>query len=432
MENPVKKLKFLSVFVLALINSNLLTSSIVDRKKAVTVPEGTSLDISKTTKETFFKKVSPSTKTSPSMTVEDTIEKEIQAKIPEINFDQEIVFGQSAFLEKGPLKIYGELIRNAILARFKRENEHGGINNKTLRLVSINDFGDPQTTFKNIKVMKKNKIDMFVGNMGTRSTMRILPLVEKKEIALLFPWADDERLRDSSLSHLINGPGFMQRQINQLVKYATKKLQLDKIAIFYEDSLPGKSNKDYFTKKLAENGITPAATASYNMLTSEIEQPAKTLIKSNPKLVVCMTTSMPAVKMINEFLESGHYGTSFIGTDSTLFVSNILRKKGVPFAYASNFPNPSKSNVPIIKNFREDMLRFFPKDGQTILSLAHYIHADIIINALKKITGKVTKEKVIEQIEKMKQYDLGGFTINFNKDTRQAYTGEIHIIKGQS
>ena len=43
-----------------------------------------------------------------------------------------IVFGQSAFLGDGSLQLYGELIRNAINARFNRVNKQGGIAGRNL------------------------------------------------------------------------------------------------------------------------------------------------------------------------------------------------------------------------------------------------------------------------------------------------------------
>lgn len=63
---------------------------------------------------------------------------------------KEILFGQSAFLSPGSLQLYGELIRNAITARFNRVNKSGGIRGKKLRLVSMDDRGEAPRTAQNI------------------------------------------------------------------------------------------------------------------------------------------------------------------------------------------------------------------------------------------------------------------------------------------
>jgi len=355
-----------------------------------------------------------------------------QTGFPKIDLKKEIIFGQSAFLSEGALQLYGELIRNAILAKFNSVNKKGGINGKILRLISFDDAGDPQKTFSNINLMKKNKIDMFLGLSGTRSILKILPLIRKKEIAVLFPWAGDEKLRQSNLSHLINGIGWIEPQIKSLTKYSLDRLRLNKIAIFHEDSSFGSTNKDTLVKELKKRNVTPVKIASYNRFTMNIKFPAEKLIETDPKVVISLATSMPTVKLINKFLELGHYGTKFIGIDSTMFVGNILQRKGVTFHYASPVPNPLKSDIPIVKEFKADMKEYFPNDTLNILSLSYYIHASIIVDALKNIVGPVTKEKLITQIEKMKNYDLGGFPIDFDNETRHAYKHKIRILKGKT
>ena len=78
----------------------------------------------------------------------------------------------------------------------------------------------------------------------------------------------------------------------------------------------------------------------------------------------------------------------------------------------------------------EDMKKYFDYDPPNILSLSYYIHAAIVIEALKKIEGPITQEGLLEQIESMQNYDLGGFTVSFNPTTRHAYEHNISILKG--
>jgi ABC-type branched-subunit amino acid transport system substrate-binding protein len=340
-----------------------------------------------------------------------------------------IVFGQSAFLGDGALQLYGELIRNAIHARFNRINKLGGINGQKLELVSMDDRGEPEITQKNISIMRKRGIDMFLGNMGTRSVFKVLPLIEKKEIAILFPWGGDKRLRKPHLTNLVNGLGLMAPQLDKIIEYIFEDLRLKKIAIFYDDSAFGKTNKNEIITQLKSKGVTPVATASYNRFTMDIETPAKKLIKTDPKVVICLATSMPTVKLINSFLERGHYGTKFIGIDSTMFVGDILKRKGIDFAYSSPMPHPKKSNLPIVKQFREDLSKYFPADTPNVLSLSYYIHAAIICEALKKIQGPITKEKLLVNVENMKNYNLGGFIVSMDPNTRHAYPHKISILR---
>lgn len=341
-----------------------------------------------------------------------------------------ITFGQSAFLSEGSLQLYGELIRDAINARFKRINQAGGINGKVLKLESVDDLGEADRSYTNIEMFRKKKIDMFLGFTGTRGVLKALPLIKKKEIAMLFPWGGDDRLRQPNLTHLVSGLGLMEPQIDAIVEHVVYGMRINKVAIFHDDGGFGIANKNMTIEKLAEEDIEPVAVASYNRFTLNVKAAAEELIKADPKIVICLATSMPTAKMINQFLANGHYGTKFIGIDSTMFVGNILKQKGVHFEYTSPMPHPEDSDLEIVKEFREDMEKSSPEDPLNILSLSYYIHAAIVEHAIKKIPGTVTKEGVLQEIQNMKNYNLGGFIVNFDPQTRHAYPHNISIIKG--
>jgi hypothetical protein len=63
-------------------------------------------------------------------------------------------------------------------------------------------------------------------------------------------------------------------------------------------------------------------------------------------------------------------------------------------------------------------------------SLEGYIAASIFIDLLKKIDGEITKEKIIEQAEKIKKYDFKGLSLNFNPKNRNLF-GCVFLDTGE-
>lgn len=365
--------------------------------------------------------------------------KKLEGKEPEydkhvnrvrVDHRHEIVFGQSAFISGG-FKIYGQIIQNAIKARFLRVNSEGGVQGKMVRLVTLDDLGEPVAAKKNVEIMmKKHNIDMFLGNMGTRSILAVKPLIEKGEIAMLFPWGGEEQLRSADLKYIVNGLGFVEPQIDYVVDHVVETLRINKIALFHADGDFGKQNAKFALSALAKHDITPVSVGSYNRFTMNIVKTADQIIKSDPKIVLCLATSMPTVKLINHFYESGYYGTKFLGIDSTFLVGEILKSRGIPFNYASYVPDPLKAEYQIVKEYRHDIKRFFPNECPNILGLAYYLHAAIVIEAAQQVDGLITKEAIIEKIEKMQKKDIGGFLVNFDPKTRHAYPLQTTPIKG--
>lgn len=348
-----------------------------------------------------------------------------------IDHDMEYVFGMVGSFT-GHFRLYGTTIRNGIMSYFKRINAQGGLHNKRLRLICVDDYGQPQTTGKVIKRLRReHKITSFIGNMGARNIAHIKPLIAHKKIALLFPWGGDELVSGPRLENLINGPGSMLPQLKALVSYCVNELLLRKIAIFYSDGTFYSNAKNHVLNILKKYRIKPVGIASYNRFTMDIHTPAKRLKKADPKVVLCLGSSQPVTKLMSRFFELGHYGTTFIGIDSTMFVPDILRAKGAAYAYTSTVPNPHTSTLQVARDYRHDSQLFFEHDILNILSFSYYIHAGIIVKALEATDDSTSLlTTIIPRIEAMENTDIGGFSVTFNKKTRHAYPQVASIIKG--
>jgi ABC-type branched-subunit amino acid transport system substrate-binding protein len=333
----------------------------------------------------------------------------------------------------GHFRLYGTAIRNGMLARFRHINkEENGINNKWIRLICVEDNGNPNLAHKIItQLRKKHNVATFVGNMGTRNVAHVTPLIERKRIAMLFPWGGKEDLRSSHLTNLVNGLGHMEPQIKDIIEHCINGLLLKKIAIFHSDGTFYSNAKDTTVTLLKEEGLRPVALASYNRFTMDINTPAKRIIDADPKVVICLGSSYPIAKLISRFFQLGHYGTTFIGIDSTMFVPDILRAKGASYSYSSTVPNPITDVSQISQEYRDQMQDMFPNEIQNILSYSYYIHATLIERSLKSLSVSADLHTdLIPVIEKMENVDLGGFTANFDQQTRHAYTNTVTIIKG--
>ena len=406
-----------------------------DQKINIATQEKEKISINK---ETQQRKIPIKNKPKKQITTQDETKQEIKkttTKKKEIKEEKkEIVFGQTGSFS-GSLKAYSEMIKTAINTCFKAANNSGNLANIKLRLESLDDKGQANIAAKNIqKLYKKNKIDMFLGCTGTRGVLKVLPLIESEKIAMFFPWGGDKKLMRPNLTHQINGLGLMAPQTEKLINYIVKELRLKKIALFHSDGDFSVQTAKKTISQLTKYGISPVKTASYNRFTMDIESTSKKLIEADPKIVLCLATSMPTAKLINDFFAEGHFGTLFFGIDSTLFVKKILKDKGdIKFKYSSSVPNPTNDKLAIVKEFQTNLKKYYPESFEeniNILSLAYYIQAKIIVEAIKIVDEPITKEKIIKAIENMKNFDLGGFEINFNPLTRYAFGQNIILIKG--
>lgn len=346
-----------------------------------------------------------------------------------LDHNKEIIFGMSGSFS-GHFSFYGDSIRNAILACFNSINKTGGIHGKKLRLISLDDHGSAEKTKINVLSMyEKQHIRMFIGVMGTRGILSLLPLIKDKKIALFFPWGNDKKLCDSSLSHIINGFGLMEPQLETIVDHIEQNHSLSQIAIFHADDDLSTHAAKNLTHMLSTRNVQPCAVEHYNRFTMDIFSPANRLINADPRIVICIGTNMPIVKCINRFFECGHFGTRFFGIDSTFLVPDILQQKGAFFHYTSTVPNPITSTIPLAQEYRQNLADYFPQENPSALSFAYYVATTIIVRALQQIhDNQLSPEAIIKNIELMKNYTIKGFSITFDETNRYALGKNVWLI----
>jgi branched-chain amino acid transport system substrate-binding protein len=339
--------------------------------------------------------------------------------------DKEIIFGQSMAFT-GKFKMYAHAIQRGIEACFKQVNHAGGVNGKTLRLVSFDDAGNSVRFKDNIqKLQTKFKASMFLGLMDTSSILSLIPLMKEGKIAVFFPWAQHKDLQDPQLTNIVNGPGLLEPQIEALAQ--SEEIKTKKVAIFHTDDNFSTRWANVLAERLTANGQAPIAMESFNFFTMDVTAPAAELIKKAPKIIICVCTATPVVELIKYFFEHGSFGTQFFGIDSTFPVKDILKYTGVAFYYASSVPDPETSDIPLAAEYRQAMSSFFPDEPPSILSFTYYLCARIIVDALQKAPDN-SKEAIIQNIAAMKKTELGGYPLDFDPNTRFLFGKRAWII----
>jgi len=159
-----------------------------------------------------------------------------------------------------------------------------------------------------------------------------------------------------------------------------------------------------------------------------IVQPVSKLIAQDPKVVISIGTSMPTVKLINQFFEQGYFGTRFFGIDSTFLAKEILHYKGAPLRFTSSVPDPITSQIPLAQNYRKHLTQYFPDQDHSILSFAYYASAAILCTALMQSHMPLANSDIITHIESLKKSSIQGFQIDFDPSNRHVFGKKIWLI----
>jgi len=336
---------------------------------------------------------------------------------------KEIVFGTTMDL-RGHLRGASKKTRFAIKRLFDLENKKGGINGRTLKLVSENDDYKPKIAKANVEKMFKDKnIDIILNPIGGPTTQTYVDMVEKGEILVLFPSTGAPALRDPKLKYMIHfRPSYESIHV-AAIKYVKEKENAKKFAfVFQEGAASGESVK----LAIEKNNISKAdyIEIPYSRGQVSFEDQAKKILDFEPDVIAFWCQSVVLSKIVEKVgtpnLKNKILLTTEMGSIAAL---KYMKKIGLldNFMNTENIPSPAKSELEIMKAYREDL-----KAPDNFLAET-YISTKYLIEILKKLQNP-TKEKIIEAMENTKNYDLGGFKLNFDPQTRQL-SNQIWIYK---
>jgi len=355
-------------------------------------------------------------KTKPKKTATDTASRSIR--------ENEIVFGTTMDL-RGHLRGASKKTRFAIKRVFDLENQKGGINGKKLQLISENDDYKPKKARINVeKMLEEKNIDVILDPIGGPTTQAYLDLVEKGEILVLFPSTGAPVLRNPKLKYMINfRPSYKNIHI-AAVKYVKENEGAKKFAfVFQEGATSGRSVKLAIEKNnISKNDYIEVP---YSRGQISFEKQAKKILEFEPDVVAFWCQSVVLSKIIEKIGAPNLKNKILLTTEmGSLAALKYMKKIGLleNFINTENVPSPAKSQLKIMKQYREDL-----KAPDNFLAET-YISTKYLIEILKKIEAPITKEKIIAAMEATKNYNLGGFTLNFDPQTRQL-SNQIWIYK---
>ncbi len=110
--------------------------------------------------------------------------------------DAEIQVGQFA-AQTGPAAELGKRMQLGILAHFNPVNAAGGINGRTLKLVSRDDGYEPEKAAAAVKTLiEEDKVFALIGSVGTPTTLAAVPAINAAGIPLIGPFTGAQALRE--------------------------------------------------------------------------------------------------------------------------------------------------------------------------------------------------------------------------------------------
>jgi branched-chain amino acid transport system substrate-binding protein len=333
----------------------------------------------------------------------------------------------------GPVKDYGIEIKKGLEIYFDKVNATGGIDGHLIELTVLDDGYIPERAAANIRqLINKDQVLAFIGNNGTPTNLVTQPIIDKNKILLLAPNTGATILRktppDKYIFHL---RASYDDEVKSMIKgILSAGIKPDEIAFFSQnDSYGDEIYKSAIAALKASGYGNPESLpyGRYNLNPLNILTHFVTIVheaKKPPKVFILGGINNPNI----EFIKMAHkefpkalfvvpsLGFAFINDEEkkALDEIKILVTQIIP---------PLNSDLPAIKEYKEDLKKYGQGVKPSYLSLEHYIAAKLLAVGIKKAIAnhQLTREGLVDTFENLKDIDIGiGEKISFDKDNHQA------------
>ncbi|MGQ0630977.1 MAG: ABC transporter substrate-binding protein [Sporichthyaceae bacterium] len=315
------------------------------------------------------------------------------------------------FFNGGFLDKYGQVSENAPRAYFNFINDQGGICGRKIEFVTCDTAGTADGTSGCLnKLANQDKVFMMGPSLDFNLDI-VPPTLARQKL----PWVGSSGL----YAEEFNSPWMFPSQLRGtdvgalITQFTVAQLKLKKLGVSFLNDVAGPECTEQAKKTAAAQGGQVVDTAPNGTIETSLDNQVAKLRNSGVEGVLFCNDPVNTVKFIQAAQRVGWKPT---------FIGGFVLADDVPQAAGSNgkgmygfsFWDFYKAEAPGVKQYRQITEFYFPQTFHHFYEQATYVGAKAIVDALRAIGPKVTREALVAQMNKMDDYDTGfGLKLNF-------------------
>src|SRR6266481_2263232 len=341
--------------------------------------------------------------------------------------DQEIRFGMAAPFS-GSAKELGRQMKLGIDAAFNRVNETGGVEGRMLKLIAADDGYEPTRTADAMKQLyEKDQVFGIIGNVGTPTAVVAVPYALERKLLFFGAFTGANVLRhDPPDRYVFNYRASDAEETDAVVRYLVKlrRIPIRQIAVFAQQDTYGDSGFAGVSKAVRALGVSDAAIVrlNYKRNTVDVDDAINQLKLQKPpiKAVVMVATYRAAAKFIEKthdlFPGMLYTNVSFVGSTALADELMLLGPRYASGVIVTQVVPAVSGYSSIVLEYKNALTKYFPGEAPDYVSLEGYVSANVLIQALKRAGPQLDTEKLIDNLESMRNLDLGlGTPLGFGR-----------------
>lgn len=342
--------------------------------------------------------------------------------------DKEILIGQFAAIT-GPAAQLGLRMQLGMQAYFTALNAQGGVNGRSIKLVTRDDGYEPEKAVAAVKALiQEDKVFALAGSVGTPTGIAALPILTEAQVPLVGMFTGAQALREPFNRQVFHVRASYYDETERIVQHLTT-FGVKKIAVFYQNDSYGKAGLEGMVRALTKRHLKLVATGTVERNSVDVANSLESILKSEPEAIVQVSAYTSCAAFIRAARAKGYGGlifnVSFVGAKA---LADALGDLGEGIAITQVVPFPYAPTSAIVREYQQRMTEIGHKDFD-FSSMEGYLSARVLVEGLRRAGKNLTRDGLIAGLESMRDVNMGGFTVNYSAKDHQASTfTELSII----
>ncbi len=322
-----------------------------------------------------------------------------------------ITIGCSGALS-GPLAAFGNDLKLGTEAAMTQINAKGGIHGRAMQLQMMDDGYVPARSAENVKKMiGESSVFALMSCIGTPNNAAILPLIEENNLPYIAPLTGASSLRKASRNVFHVRASYTDETTRLVAKLVN--MGITNLAIVYLDNPFGKEVLADAQKAMTAAGIKATAEVALATDGKNLASVVEQTLASKPAAVFLATAGAASTGLVAG-LKKVSPMLPITGLSVALTSDGIkqLGNMSAGLAITMVFPDPNRAKIQVVRDYQAAM-RAMGKEEFTLGSLESYINTRVLAEGLERAGREVSRAKLQAAMAGLRNYDLGGFMVNY-------------------
>ena len=328
--------------------------------------------------------------------------------------DKEIKIGQT-MPYSGPASAYG-VIGKTEAAYFKMVNEQGGVNGRTINLISLDDAYSPPKTVEQVRrLVEQEQVAFLFQTLGTAPNLAIRDYCNQNKVPQLYVSTGASTFSDPA--HYKWTIGYNPNYQTEARIYAKHILQTKpdaKIAVLYQNDGFGKDYLKGLKDVLgADHAGMIVKEASYETSEPTVDSQVVTLQGSGADVLIIAATPKFAAQAIRKSYDLGWSGVRYLSNVSpsiatVLKPAGLEKSKGLITAYYGKDPTDARwKDDEDMKGWYAFCDKYLSHATISDANASYgYVVAALLVNVLKSCGDDLSRDNILKQAASVKSLHL--------------------------